>query len=72
MKNASLISGIACKEIADFSRGLLDEGLIFFLFGSSLFLFIFFFFRIEILAVTNYNLSFLSRYFILSDRYSRF
>lgn len=30
MENASLISGIACKEIADFLRGLLDEGLIFF------------------------------------------
>lgn len=29
MENTSLISGIAVKEIADFCRGLLDEGLIF-------------------------------------------
>jgi len=65
VENASLVSGIACKEIADFSGGFLDEGLIF----CSLTIF---FFRIETLAVTNYNLPFLSRCFILSDRYSRF
>lgn len=62
------LSGIACKERADFSRGLLDEGLVFC--SLCFILFLFFKFRIEMLAVTNHNLPSLNSCFSLSDKCS--